>query len=968
MRSVLSLCLKALMLVAFLFIYASLKPAFAATFTVTNVNDSGAGSLRQAILDSNAVGFGPNTINFNIGSGVQTISPLSPLPTINISVILDGTTQPGYAGKPIIEIEGSHAGTGAGLIVYAGFSTIKGLVINRFNGNGIALDETNGDTIEGNYIGTDVTGSVDLGNSGNGISSGFLIGGHVIRGNIISGNGGEGINLRQGPNTVEDNFIGTDATGTIALGNEGDGLAANQGAVTARRNVISGNHQNGIFSNGQNVYEGNFIGTDVTGTRPIGNTGNGLRAAFDRVGGLNAGQGNTIAFNGGSGIAVARLTDAAPMAILSNAIFSNGGLGIDIDSDGVSANDPCDADSSSLVLQNYPVITSVYKTGSNTVIEGTLDSNSNSTFTLQFFSSVDGDPSGYGEGQSLIGLVTVTSGASCVTSFVATFPSASVRGAYVTATATRSGSSTSEFSRCVAVPNSEPMLLLEDDFNGSAVDPAKWQVNNLFSGFTDSGVGVAETGGQLRIGPLPQGRSSSHYNGLVSANSYDFTASYSYVALVQPAAANTSADAMLTIGLDVNNYYRIYVEAGTLAMQEKLGGGSKITLATFPYDAVNHRFLSIRHDATSGHVVFETAPDNGGAPGNWTMRYSENWNSVAVPLNAVRFEIKAGTWQAEANAPGSVVFDNFRAAKTSTTPPSPAPSVSSISPTSGPSSGGTSVTISGANFLSGATVTFGGTSAINVIVSNSTTITATTPANTTGAVDVTVTNTDGQSGTLANGFTYTAPAGETVLLADDFNDNAIDTMKWQLNNLFSGFTDASLPVIETNQHLEIGALLQQTSGSHYNGLASRQRYNVTNAYAYVAVVQAPATSTTADAMFTLGQDVNSYYRIYEEAGVLYIQKRLGGGAKVTMWSSAYDATQHRYWRIRHESASGSVVFETAADSGSAPGAWVERWREAWSTAFIPLANVIFEVKGGTWQAEANAPGKVIFDNFRAAKP
>jgi hypothetical protein len=63
-----------------------------------------------------------------------------------------------------------------------------------------------------------------------------------------------------------------------------------------------------------------------------------------------------------------------------------------------------------------------------------------------------------------------------------------------------------------------------------------------------------------------------------------------------------------------------------------------------------------------------------------------------------------------------------------------------------------------------------------------------------------------------------------------------------------------------------------------------------------------------------------------------------------------------------------VVFETAADNGGTPGAWTERWREAWGSAFIPLSNVLFEIKGGTWQSESGTPGKVIFDDFRAAKP
>jgi hypothetical protein len=272
------------------------------------------------------------------------------------------------------------------------------------------------------------------------------------------------------------------------------------------------------------------------------------------------------------------------------------------------------------------------------------------------------DAGQHGEGRNLIGSVTVTSGASCVTSFVATFPSASVRGAFVTATATRSGSSTSEFSRCVAVPPSAPMVLLEDDFNGSSIDTAKWQVNNLFSGFTDSNVAVAETGGQLRIGPLPQGTSGSHYDGLVSRRRYDFTNAYAYVAVVQAPATNTTADAMLTLGQDVNNYYRIYEEAGMLYMQKRLGG-AKVTLWSGAYDATQHRYERIRHESATGSVVFETAADSGGAPGAWAEQWHEALSTAFVPLGSVIFEVKAGTWQAETNLPGTVVFDNFRAAK-----------------------------------------------------------------------------------------------------------------------------------------------------------------------------------------------------------------------------------------------------------------------------------------------------------------
>jgi hypothetical protein len=201
---------------------------------VKNTNDSGTDSFRQAILDANSA-MGLDTIVFNIpGAGVHTISVSSALPAITDPVIIDGTAQ-------TIELSGSLLGASAnGLQVGSGGggTTIQALVINSFQGAGIKLD-ANGNTIAGNFIGTDPAGATAKGN-GEGIfinnSSGNTIGGAAAvslaagAGNLISGNTSDGI-LIQGAsatgNSVKGNFIGTNAAGTSPVANAGQGVHIN---------------------------------------------------------------------------------------------------------------------------------------------------------------------------------------------------------------------------------------------------------------------------------------------------------------------------------------------------------------------------------------------------------------------------------------------------------------------------------------------------------------------------------------------------------------------------------------------------------------------------------------------------------------------------------------------------------------------------------------------------------------------
>ena len=133
------------------------------------------------------------------------------------------------------------------------------------------------------------------------------------------------------------------------------------------------------------------------------------------------------------------------------------------------------------------------------------------------------------------------------------------------------------------------------------------------------------------------------------------------------------------------------------------------------------------------------------------------------------------------------------------------------------------------------------------------------------------------------------------------------------------------------------------------------------------MVQAAASMTKADAMFTIGRDADNYYRIYVEEGVFICQSKIGG-VKRNLFTSAYSPAVHHYWRIRHDQATGNVVFETATDNRSLAGSWIVRYTEQWNTASVPLAGVTLEIKAGTWQPESVAPGTVIFDNFKLARP
>src|SRR5215217_3387294 len=384
-------------------------------------------TLRAAIQEANLTG-APDTIRFgipaslcNASTTVCTISPTSILPDITQQVSINGYTQAGSSvntkalgtnAKLTIELNGTNAGSGSsGLGIFnAQNSLIRGLVINRFAIDGIDITGANatGNRVEGNFLGTDPTGTLDR------------------------GNGNEGVFIKDSNSSV----IG--------------------GTTPDKRNLISGNTLEGIsmIPSSANRVEGNLIGTQRDGLTALGNGTWGVdsvASSNNTIGGATPASANTIAFNGEDGV---EPSGGTGNRILSNSIFSNEGLGIDLfGNDGVTPNDLGDGDSGANLLQNFPEITSAKTSRRATTIVGTLNSTPNTTFTLQFFSSPQPDPSGFGEGQTfkVQKSVSTDNGGDGTFSFKLKRGKKIAVGQFVTATATDPQGNTSEFSAAVEV-------------------------------------------------------------------------------------------------------------------------------------------------------------------------------------------------------------------------------------------------------------------------------------------------------------------------------------------------------------------------------------------------------------------------------------------------------------------------------------------------------------------------------------
>jgi hypothetical protein len=481
--------------------------ADAATFTVTNTNDAGPGSLRQAILDANALA-GADTIAFNIpGAGPHSIQLLSTLPGVTGPVTIDGYTQPGSAANTAvvgtnaslqIEIRPATAFASAvgGLSLLNGSagSTIRGIVFNRILSSqiNVTLNATNC-VITGNFIGPGVDGATQffptVPASQTGVSlnaNGCRLGGATrAERNLISGIEGTAVfvNPPGGGAIVEGNLIGTTRTGLAALpnrrgiavggttGTPPDGVrigGINSGSATPR-NVVSGNLVTGIeIVSGENHRVlGNFIGLNAFGIGvllPNGSHGIEVRGGRRHdIGALgNEDAANWVVGNGGAGVFLtgpaSNSSGPQGVQVTTNRIFDNAGLAIDLAVDGVpgvTPNDPGDTDLGPNTLVNFPVAVRAEWSGNpgQTTLVAQIDAEAGASYVVDFYNPFNCDPSGHGGSGAFLGRAGTTTNASGFAVATLALPERLERG-FVTATALRAiDLATSEFSACAVADN-----------------------------------------------------------------------------------------------------------------------------------------------------------------------------------------------------------------------------------------------------------------------------------------------------------------------------------------------------------------------------------------------------------------------------------------------------------------------------------------------------------------------------------
>lgn len=426
-------------------------------------------SLRQAIHAANldfALGDATvHTIEFDLQGNYQ-IALTAPLPQITAAVVIDGTSEADFSGTPLVTLSGAGP-----LLQLSGDNiTVRGLDLRGSGSDGLRISGDD-NTVVGNVI---------LANAGNGIQitgSGNIIGGTTPEArNIVSGNTNNGVLISGAGatgNSLLGNYIGTDTSGNSALANGGYGVRLENlntnattnnvigGLASGAGNIISANDQGGIYL-GTAAHHvdilGNKIGTAANGAE-LGNSGNGITVKTGTMGPLTPSdvliQGNQIAHNVGIGVSVEN-PQTYNVHIVQNLIYDNGGMGIDLGGNGVTANDPQDADIGANAQSNFPVLGSVSIVGGQVRITGTINNAQDSgPLQIHFYYSSVAHSSGHGDAEGYIGSVSVTANGSGNATFDSLFAVHVPDASYITATAT-GNLGTSEFATNLFLATGNP--------------------------------------------------------------------------------------------------------------------------------------------------------------------------------------------------------------------------------------------------------------------------------------------------------------------------------------------------------------------------------------------------------------------------------------------------------------------------------------------------------------------------------
>lgn len=444
------------------------------TTTVTNTNDSGPGSLRQAIVDVNHNQGG--TINFAIGSGPKTIQPLTGLPRADYPTTIDGRTQPGFDGDPIIIIDGSFApSSDSGLAAIGG--TIHSFVITNFGGAGIS---SQGATVLNCIVGPGINGTPQ----GRQMYTGIEGYGHY-EGNLVSGAYLANI-FPYGGATIVNNRIGTDITG-----NANFPVKTSIGILGGSNCVIDGNVIGNASTGILLRYAGNY---EIRNNRfGVGRSGGNIGMYYGVVAEEASGgpiTGNTFANND---VAVGISKDSLRNVILGNT-FKNNGINIDLSktssyNDGPTPNDDGDSDLGGNNLLNYPTITRVTSFGGSTTVEAFLAAAPNREYTIELYLG-----STCGEAHSPQSL-TVTTDANGIGVFSPTYLVTPPPGSVISGVASSTLEGTSEFSPCVEVEGAGKLAFQSSTFSLTEGMPGSLTVTRTGGAFGEATVQYAAANG-----------------------------------------------------------------------------------------------------------------------------------------------------------------------------------------------------------------------------------------------------------------------------------------------------------------------------------------------------------------------------------------------------------------------------------------------------------------------------------------